>query len=149
MQGECAKCISENHVRPKGSTSFLSSLLIILIPKCPLCIMAYSSAITMCGGQSIYMAENNWVSYIPLALSAVIILLLVKNYRDRRTILSIGLSLVGAAMLAFVHQLMLPPIYYNFGSVLLFFAIWLNGSFYAFVSTLQAQINRWKIQWQE
>ena len=36
---------------PKGIVSFFSSLCIALIPKCPICILTYTSAITICSTQ--------------------------------------------------------------------------------------------------
>ncbi|MEL7006473.1 MAG: hypothetical protein AAFN93_27680, partial [Bacteroidota bacterium] len=91
MNRSCQKCTnSEKRVQSTGS-SWASAVLIIVIPKCPFCIMAYSSAITMCGGPDMYLLDNNWVSYIPILLSVFIIAMLILNYRDVRTNYALGL----------------------------------------------------------
>lgn len=139
MEKVCTKCKSQRKDNLVLKSSFLSSLLIVILPKCPFCIMAYSSALTMCGGKSVYLAQNNWVSYIPLALSMVILYILARNNKGQRTFAAIGVAVAGISILVMVHQVLLSPGYYNLGAFLLFFAVWLNGSFLSFVS----QINRW------
>ena len=139
MEKVCTKCKSQRKDNLALKSSFLSSLLIVILPKCPFCIMAYSSALTMCGGKSIYLAQNNWVSYIPLVLSMVILYILVRNNKGQRTFAAIGAAVLGISILVMVHQVQLSPGYYNLGAFLLFFAVWLNGSFLSFVR----QINRW------
>ena len=140
MNKGCHTCKAQSKSNTKTSMSFLSSLLIIILPKCPFCVMAYSSVLTVCGGQSVYMNHNNWVSYIPLLLSMVILFILVRNYKDSRTIYAIILAVTGAGLLLLVHQLVISPQFYHLGSFLLFFSIWLNGSLFSLISNLQQRI---------
>ena len=140
MNKSCHTCITQSKSNAKTRMSFLSSLLIIVLPKCPFCVMAYSSVLTVCGGQSVYMNHNNWVSYIPLLLSMVILFILVRNYKDSRTIYAIILAATGAVLLLLVHQLVIGPEFYHLGSFLLFFSIWLNGSLFSLISNLQQRI---------
>ena len=109
--------------------------------------MAYSSVLTVCGAKSIYLAENNWVSYIPFALTLTILYILIRNHRGMRTYVAIAIALVASAILLLVHQLILPPNLYNLGTLLLFLAIWLNGSLVFFVNTLNAWIKERKSLW--
>ena len=148
MKADCAQCRPPKKNDINSGASLLSTFLIILIPKCPFCLMAYSSAITMCGGKPIYMSQNNWISYIPLFLGVVIVLLLVKNFRDTRSLLAICIAVMATLFLAGVHQMILLPIFYNIGVSLLFFAIWLNGSFLSFVANLSNRIKRRSSSWQ-
>ena len=148
MKADCAQCKPEKVAGIKPGASVLSTFLIILIPKCPFCLMAYSSAITMCGGKSIYMSQNNWVSFIPLFLGVLIMLLLIKNFRDSRSGMAIAIAAFGTALLIGVHQVIIPPIFYNVGASFLFFAIWLNGSFLSFVANLKNWIKRRSTTWQ-
>ncbi len=147
MDQTCTKCKSQSKLNLKLKSSFMSSLLIIVIPKCPFCVMAYSSAVTMCGGKSLYMSQNNWISYIPLILSAVILYILVRNYRGQRTLAALVLAAFGSAMLIAVHQLAISSSFYNLGAALIIFAIWLNGSLLSFVSNLKNRIESRKSTW--
>lgn len=147
MKTSCKKCFSVKRLSAFRSTSYLSTFLIILIPKCPLCIMAYSSAITMCGVQDLYMNSNNWVSYIPLLLSGVIITMIILNNRGVRTFFSATIASFGFLMILFAHQLLLPANFYNWGTILLIAAIWTNSSFMAFVSGLKNMFNEIKWSW--
>lgn len=135
MPEGCNKCNSRAPARKTTSLSIWSTLLIVLLPKCPLCVMAYSSALTICGGESIYMQSNNWLSFFPIALALVIVGLIARNYRGGRTLVALGLAGLGSVAILLVHQLILPPLFYDLSAALLFLAIWLNGSMFSFVST--------------
>ena len=147
MNKSCNRCTSHTRFKTRSQVPFISSLLIIIIPKCPFCIMAYSSAITMCGGKSIYMAQNNWISHIPLLLSILILYLLIRNYKDQRTIFAILFAVMGFVLLMLVHRYILISDFYNLGAVFLIFSIWLNGSLLSFVSNLSTRIKNRKILW--
>lgn len=135
----CKKC-PQNHKKVKASgSSWLSALLIIVIPKCPFCIMAYSSAITMCGGADIYLQGNNWVSYIPIFLSLFIIGMLLMNYRDSRTKYALTLAMIGLSLVLSTHQMLLSPAYYYYGTAFLILSIWLNGSLFSILGKLKSK----------
>ncbi len=144
MKSLCKPCRNRSPV--KNGTSWLSAVLIIIIPKCPFCILAYSSAITMCGTSSLYPTENNWASYIPLMLSLVIILMIALNYRGNRSIYALTFSFIGFLLIVGTHQSMINSEYYIVGTILLFFSILLNGSLYSLIGklkeTLRLNFNR-------
>ena len=85
----------------------------IVLPKCPFCVMAYSSAITMCGGPSMYLSGNNWVSYIPLLLGVVIISMILLNRRGIRTYYALLIGAIGFLMILLTHQLVIESVFYN------------------------------------
>ena len=91
--------------------------------------MAYTSAITMCGGEDMVTAHNNWLSYVPLALSVVIIGLIAYNRKGTRTWFALGLAMMATGMITATHQMWLGAEFYNYGTILLFFAIWLNSNY--------------------
>ncbi len=134
MPKHCKNCNSRWKVYTFPNSSFFSAILIILIPKCPFCIMAYSSAITICGGQDIYMTSNNWVSYIPLVLSAIVILMIIYNNKGTRTWIAASMALISALFILLSHQLMIPDAFYNVGGVGLIVASWTNGNLMSFVN---------------
>ena len=129
-------------------TSFWSTALIVILPKCPFCIMAYSSAITMCGaGELFYTSENNWVSYIPILLSLIIVRIIFSNKRGRRTLISASIAISGALLIILTQQTVLSFQFYNVGAVMLFFAIWLNGSLFSFVSLMKDSVKNLRLSW--
>lgn len=139
MPSHCKKCNTTRKVYTFRNSSFFSAILIILIPKCPLCIMAYSSAITICGGQDIYMSSNNWVSYIPLVLAVAVIFMIAFNQKGLRTWLAITFALISTLLIVFSHQLMIPSGFYNVGGVGLLMAIWINGNLVSFTNHLTSK----------
>ena len=111
-----------------GSMSFLSTVLLILIPKCPLCLTAYMSAMVM-----FFDIENEQL--IPILLHAkpvlgvVIILMILLNRRGRRTIISLGIAATVMTFLilkTYYATDMLPDWALYLGFI---FAIWYNGNF--------------------
>jgi len=102
--------------------------------------MAYSSAITICGGPDMYLMSNNWVSFVPLALALFINVMLLLNWRGRRTFNALLVSLVGFSLILMTHQLILSSGFYNLGAMLLFMSIWLNGSFIYLLSSIRSKL---------
>ncbi len=150
MDQKCTSCKKTRNwkILSSSRSSVLSTLLIIIIPKCPICIMAYTSAVTMCGGADMYYAQNNWISYIPLLLGLAILVMLFFNYKGRQTWLAASIALAGFAMIVLTHQLVIPSLYYNAGTILFILAIWINGSFSSFISALKNLIHKAGIAWQ-
>ena len=148
MQERCIGCKADAAAARNFRTSFWSTALIVILPKCPFCIMAYSSAITMCGaGKAFYTAENNWASYIPILLSLVIIYIILSNKRGRRTFISASIAIAGAILIILTQQTFLTFQFYNAGAIMLFFAIWLNGSMYSFISLIKDSIKNLRLSW--
>lgn len=114
-----------------GSMSFLSTVLLILLPKCPLCLTAYMGAIVM-----FFDIEN--AQLVPFLLHAkpvigvVIILMILLNNKGRRTIIALGIAAIALAFLVsktYYNTAILPDwlLYTAF-----FFSIWYNGNFQYF-----------------
>jgi len=142
MPSHTCKTVCNRHLKEVKSkqTSLFSLLLIIILPNCPFCIMAYTSAITICGGSDIYLAENNWASYIPILLSLVIVFMLILNKRGVRTHYALAFAFIGTAFIILVHQLYLSVQFYYVGTSLLFLAIGINSSFLALYVTLKKRL---------
>lgn len=148
MDITCAKCTSSSSNNKKASrSSLLSAFLVILLPKCPFCVMAYTSALTICGGSDMYYTQNNWVSYIPLVLCVVIVVMIAVNNRGIRTRWALMAALSGSILILLTHQLVISASYYAVGASLLLIAIWMNGSFLSFVFRLKGFVERKKITW--
>jgi hypothetical protein len=139
MLSNC-NCHPSKKVNKASSVSVLSTFLLIILPKCPFCIMAYSSAITICGGPDMYLMSNNWVSFVPLALALFINVMLLLNWRGRSTFNALLVSLVGFSLILMTHQLILSSGFYNLGAMLLFMSIWLNGSFIYLLNKVRSKL---------
>ncbi len=115
--------------RANGSMSFLSTILLILIPKCPLCLTAYMSAVVL-----FFDIEN--AQLIPILLHAkpvmgsMIIFLILMNRKDKRTWVSLGISVIALGLLmskTYLNALPLFPEWVLYSAFI--FAIWYNGNF--------------------
>lgn len=115
-----------------GSMSFISTILLILIPKCPLCLTAYMSAMVL-------FFDIEYATLLPVLLHTkpimglLIITMILINRKDKRTVIAV--TVAGLAMIILVLKtyfglaLILPDwiIYIAF-----IFAIWYNGNFQYF-----------------
>ncbi|MFZ9047013.1 MAG: hypothetical protein ACO2ZZ_14235 [Cyclobacteriaceae bacterium] len=141
MTNDCNSCTTSKTNKISTGSSLFSALMVVIIPKCPICIMAYTSAVTMCGGPDMYMAENNWISFIPIFMSLVITGLILYNRKGWRTWLALAIAMLGGIFIAMTHQLILPAKFYNVGTILLFLAIWFNSNFISFLGELRNFFN--------
>ncbi|MEM7374439.1 MAG: hypothetical protein AAF587_37945 [Bacteroidota bacterium] len=115
-------------MKPKRIAPIATGFLIAILPKCPFCVLAYSSAITMCGSASVIHTPS-WLSYISIGLAALTCLFLILNYRGRRTIVALVLVSIGAALISW-SELYTGLVYsYYVGATCLLFGVWVNGSF--------------------
>ncbi len=129
--GRSGKCAYRNNRKSSVLTVFGAAIIAIL-PKCPLCALAYSSAITMCSGATLYEHNTNWTSYISLTLCMLTIGLVLWNYKGYRTILAVLTILAGSLFIMHTEFISGNVTNYYTGSVIVFFGVWLNGSFWHF-----------------
>lgn len=110
--------------------SWIPPILMVLLPKCPFCIMAYSGAMSLCSGKMLYPNANSLSSYIFIFLSLCVLLSIYLNYKGRTTWVALGISIIGVIVL-FISQFALisQGLFYT-STAILFFGIWYNGSFH-------------------
>ena len=119
-----------------GYISFLSTLLLILLPKCPFCVVAYTGAILM-------FFDINYSQLAPFLLHAkpilggIIVLMILLNNLGRKTIISTIISVTALMLLilnAYFYIELMPQwvLYTSF-----VFAIWYNGNFEYFFRYLR------------
>ncbi|MEM8909357.1 MAG: hypothetical protein AAGD05_16035, partial [Bacteroidota bacterium] len=113
-------CATKNQsTNRREAIPLLVAIFIALIPKCPFCILAYSSAITLCSGSKIYMHHPDWTSWISIGLAALTLLMILMNYRGKRTIVAALLVLIGSSLIM-LSELWTGEIkVYYYGAVLL------------------------------
>jgi len=122
-----------------GIMSFLSTLLIILIPKCPFCIAAYTGAFML-----FFDIDNKtlfpYFQHAKPVLGIIILLLIAFNYNPKKSkvalaIVSVALSLLLASTYLQIYILPDGLVYIGF-----FFAAWYNGNFryfYRYIKSLK------------
>lgn len=122
--------------------SFWSWILIVILPKCPLCILSFSSAVSLCGGKTIFEKTVGWTSYIPIILAAIVITSFIINYKGTKTLTAITIALVSCAIILYGEYITKTEMTYYLGVAALFFACWINGSFHYFIRKMKSVSTR-------
>ncbi len=117
---------------PRKYASWIPGFLLIVLPKCPFCFMAFSSTMLLCGEGATMVSERIHQSPVTIILSilfclaAIAGIILVK--RDIRTFYALILALAGSAMV--ITSVVWGggmPLYYA-GAGIIFLGVWLNSS---------------------
>jgi len=122
---QCSKCRGAK----KYNFSWLPAIIIAFLPKCPLCIMAYSGAVSMCTGTKYFPNADVYSGYIIVSLSLVVLLGIFLNRKGLRTWIAASIASVGILLLTISQFIYLSESLYYLASATLFFGIWFNGSF--------------------
>ncbi len=143
LENEYCHCATYHKVRLKNPYyPLLGSLLIALLPKCPFCIMAYTSAITVCSTKSLAGHSAQWTSYISISLSLLTFCIVAQNYKGRRTIAACLLILIGSSFVIYseLYSGLLGSYYW--GSTILIVGVWVNGSFTYFTKLFASRMGK-------
>lgn len=142
-----SKCCNSRVSQPKkgagvnGSMSLLSTILLILIPKCPLCLTAYMSAMVL-----FFDLENEQLVPVLLhakpVLGVLILLMILLNFRGRRTFVSLGIAGVSMFFLLLKTYYATPLLPDWVVYTAFFFAIWYNGNFQYFFRFIRSTLRK-------
>ena len=119
--------------KKSGMLSLGSWLIIVLLPKCPLCLLSYSTAISLCGGKTIFQESVGWTSYIPILLAAFVIASFIYNFKGKKTLIAISIAILSCLIILYGEYITKSMTTYYIGVTALFFACWVNGSFSFFI----------------
>ena len=122
--------------KKNGFLSFLSTALIIILPKCPFCIAAYSGALFMFYEVDAAALAPVYVHLKPL-LGMLVTATIAMNYKGRKSQVALAIVLVSMLFLlldtyANIHLLPAWVIYSAF-----FAGAWYNGNFEYFYRFLK------------
>lgn len=114
------------------SVSLFGGILLALLPKCHFCILAYSSAITVCGRGTYYDHSPTWTSFISIGLACLTLIFIVMNRRGRRTWVAASLVIVGIVIIAVSELYTGEMLQYYAGAFILMMGVWINANFLYF-----------------
>jgi hypothetical protein len=133
----------------KNYAAWLPGILLVALPKCPFCFMAFSSSMLLCGEGTIMETERIYQSTPTIMLSVLFCLTAIAGIllvrRDVRTFYALLLALAGTAMVvSSVAWGGGMPLYYA-GSFLIFMGVWLNSSLLSVLGKLgiSTGIEKW------
>lgn len=135
----CASCHGEVTVRKQPKITWPSTvlgILVFILPKCPFCVVAYTSSMAICGAPSIVNHHTDWGAWLAVGLAVVCIGSIARNYRGSGTRTAIVIALLG---LAFLLAGLLTPnamIWYYLGATCLFLGSLYNGRGYRWLSKI-------------
>ena len=116
----------------KKQFGLLTTILLVLLPKCPFCLMAYSSTFMLCGGAGVIAKSSHSSSATTILITSffclLVLLSIILNYRDKRTKYALMLATAGSFLI--MYSVCVDgglPIYYS-GVMLVFIGVWLNAS---------------------
>jgi hypothetical protein len=136
----CAPCKnSSKKVLFQKQTGVVAGILLALLPKCPFCYMAFSGTLMLCGNGSGMFTRT--FSSLPTQIFSVtfcllILLFIILNFRDKRTLYAIALAVVGSAMVIYSTTIAGGLMLYYSGVVMIFFSVWLNASLLYFTNRI-------------
>ena len=127
----------------KNQTGLLAGILLALLPKCPFCYMAFSGTLMLCGNGSGMFTRT--FSSLPTQIFSVtfcllILLFIILNFRDKRTLYAIALAVVGSAMIIYSTTISGGLMLYYCGVVIIFFGVWLNASLLYFINRIRGHL---------
>lgn len=128
----CRKCSRLPVIQEKNKFGLAGGLLLAVLPKCPFCIMAFTSTAVLCGKDTLIESQSTHNSSTTIYLAAFFCLLIIAgilfNFRGIRTIYALTLSFPGVLMIMYsVIRNGGHDLYYS-GLFIVFMAVWLNGS---------------------
>lgn len=132
----CA-CPAPDKVRTKNAQyPLLSTLLIALLPKCPFCITAFTSAITVCSTKTMMEFTPQWTSWISITLAFITLCAVAFNYKGRKTLIACVLIAMAIFLIARSELFTGNIQTYYTGACLLLIGGWINGNFSWFIRLL-------------
>ncbi|MCY7359360.1 MAG: hypothetical protein LH609_18270 [Rudanella sp.] len=108
----------------------------LILPKCPFCVVAYTSSMAICGAPPVVNHHTDWGGWLGLGLATVCIGSIARNYRGTGTRTAIIIALLGLSLLLFGLFTANAMLWYYAGASLLFLGSFYNGRGYRWLSRM-------------
>lgn len=146
---QCGNCNKKLNSQTQKNLGILSWILLAILPKCPFCILAYTSTAVLCGKNTL-METQHTNNSIPTVLitsffCSLILISLLLNFRGKRTKYALALAGLGVLMILISVILRGGEELYFIGVLIVSVAIWLNGSLISIVRKIRNSMVREKI----
>jgi hypothetical protein len=120
-------CKRQEKQRKRQRMSFLLTVIVAILPKCPFCAFGYSSVLVMCSGAKIHQYEANSMGYLSIILAVAVLVSLFWNYKGRKTLIAAAVAILGLLPLIYAQRISGNPYEYFAGTLLILLAVLLNG----------------------
>lgn len=138
---QCAKHSGVFRPPNKRGFGFFTGILLALLPKCPFCVMAFSSTFVLCGEAGTLITNHTQSSPTTILVSTVFCGIalagILFNYRNKRTGYALLLALSGSACILISVAIGGGLALYYTGVVFIFCGVWLNGNLFFFVRKIR------------
>jgi uncharacterized membrane protein len=135
------KCFNRPNKRNKYN-KFILPILFAILPKCPFCILAYSSTIMMCSNTTVCISDNSPLTIgITGFFSALALIGLFFNKKGIRTYLALAVASLAISTIMYSVIKNGGQSLYYLGVITLFISIWINGSFLSILYQLKSRYN--------
>lgn len=127
------KCKTRTKKEARNSSlSILGGIGLALLPKCHFCVLAYSSAVTVCGKGTYYDHSPEWTSFISIGLAFITLVFVFINRRGKRTWYAAALVVIGIGLISLSELYTGEKLHYFLGAGILMMGVWINASFLYF-----------------
>jgi ABC-type antimicrobial peptide transport system permease subunit len=127
---QACKCKKQEKQRKRQRMSFLLTVIVAILPKCPFCAFGYSSVLVMCSGAKIHQYEANSMGYLSIILAIAVLVSLFWNYKGRKTLVAATVATLGILPLIYAQIFSGNPLEYFVGTALILLAVLLNGRWF-------------------
>lgn len=135
---KCCPKTKEKKINAGDGASFLTTILLILAPKCPFCVMAYTGSLLMFFDIK-QTAIMPYVAHFKPTLGALVIVIIAINYKGRKTMISLAIGCMALILLLLANYAYTPILSEWLLYAAFFFAAWYNGNFQYFYRFLKKQ----------
>ena len=143
---DCKPCKKGKPVSgSENKAGLLSTILLIVLPKCPFCVMAFSSTFILCGNSGGVSEQiHSYLSPITILITSILCLIVLLsvafNYRDSRTKCAFILALAGSLLVLYSVCVGGGKSVYFSGAFFIFIGVWLNASLLYVLQKLRSRL---------